>query len=87
MFFNLWTYNPRFIIESDFKSRAGYNGACTVDSLTLGAVHKRCQQFGVEEGSKFGQNGQWIVLKNCQHGEGGCLKSVRIADVAFMDDP
>ena len=27
----LWGQNPRFIIESDFKSRAGYNGARTVD--------------------------------------------------------
>ena len=25
--------NPRFIIESGFKSRAGYNGARTVDTI------------------------------------------------------
>ena len=26
----MWAYNPRFIIESGFKSRLGYNGAHTV---------------------------------------------------------
>ena len=28
--------NPRFIIESSFKSRAGYNGACRVNLLITG---------------------------------------------------
>ena len=27
---NFWVQNPRFIIESGLKSKAGYNGACTV---------------------------------------------------------
>ena len=27
---NFWARNPWFIIKNNFKSRAGYNGACTV---------------------------------------------------------
>ena len=34
-FFNFWVKNPRFMIESGFKSREGYNGASTVPNMVL----------------------------------------------------
>ena len=40
--------NPRFIIESGFKSRAGYNGARTVDKIILKTnILRRPQQFQI----------------------------------------
>ena len=39
--------------------------------------------IGRGDGLKIGQNCQWIVLKNCQHGEGGCQKSRRTVDVVY----
>ena len=38
--------------------------------------------IGRGEGSKI-QNCQRIVLKNCQHGGGGCQKSGKIADIVY----
>ena len=32
--------NPRFIIESGFKSRAGYNGARTVSGYSSSILHE-----------------------------------------------
>ena len=39
--------------------------------------------IGKGEGSKIGQNCQRIVLKNFQHGGGGCQKSGKIVDVVY----
>ena len=49
----------------------------------LGTVHKRRRQWGGGEGSKIGQNCRRIVLKNCQHGGGGCQKFGKNADVIY----
>ena len=51
--------------------------------LGYGVVHKRRRQLGVGKGSKIGQNCRRIVLKNCQHGGGGCQNSWKIADVVY----
>ena len=42
-----WTKNPRFIIKSGFKSRAGYDGARTVVGL-VGLLQERYNTFSTK---------------------------------------